>query len=98
MNTQRLCLRIPLAWLGLKPPLVSQPGYALRPQLHPEYDSPYADKVFTEYYPRPGAVIGFAIIGENQAVLNMLRLEKDYISFQPANPATWGTLLFIADR
>lgn len=91
-------LAIPLNWLPLKLPLVPQPGYALRPQLHPEYDRPYKDNVFTEYYPRPGALMGFALFGENETVEQQEWLRFDLLPFQPQNPATWGTLLFIADR
>ncbi len=83
----------------LKTPLVPYPGYALRPRLHPEKDWPYLNhNGFTEYYPSPGALIGFAVIGENQAAREQNPLKNNFLSFEPRNPATWGTLLFIADR
>lgn len=91
-------LRLPLDWLGLSPPLVARPGYALRPRLHPEYDTFYIGKLFTEYYPRPGKVIGFAAIGDNLSLKDAPRISLDYLPFNPQNPATWGTLIFIADR
>ncbi len=91
-------LRIPLEWLGLKTPLVPQPGYALRPRLHPEYDRLYINNFFTEYYPSPGALIGFAVIGENKAAKEQNPLKDNFLPFEPRNPTTWGTLLFIADR
>lgn len=89
-------LRIPLAWLGMKTPLVPRPGYALRPLVHPQYDSYYPP--LTEYYPSPGALIGFALIGENRAAGERKPLKDNFLPFDSQNPATWGTLLFIADR
>lgn len=89
-------LRIPLAWLRLKLPLVSYPGYALRPQTNANSYAPYSGAVFTEYYPAVGQLIGFAIIGENQAAESINPV--NFLPFQPRNPLTWGTLLFIADR
>ncbi|GAB4460056.1 MAG: hypothetical protein Kow0070_15770 [Anaerolineales bacterium] len=91
-------LRIPLEWLGLKTPLVPQSGYALRPLLHPKYDRPYANNAFTEYHPSAGTLIGFAVIGENEAARERNPLIVNFFPFEPRNPTTWGTLLFIADR
>ncbi|PWH11996.1 MAG: hypothetical protein DDG60_15405 [Anaerolineae bacterium] len=92
-------LRIPLDWLGLKTPLVPRPGYALRPRLHPQYDWPYIKRnVFTEYYPSPGVLMGFAVMGKNDAARERNPLQVNFLAFEPRNPATWGTLLFIADR
>lgn len=92
-------LRIPLEWLRLKQPLISTTGYALRPRLHPEYDSPYLERnVFTEYYPSAGTLIGFAVIGESAIEPQQNHPQLTFLPFEPGNPTTWGTLLFIADR
>lgn len=92
-------IRIPLSDLSLPSNLTPRSGYALRPQLDPQYDNSYAGKAFTEYYPQPGALIGFAVIGENEsAAQNASRFGLHFLSWQPEDPATWGTLLFIADH
>ncbi|GAB4444484.1 MAG: hypothetical protein OHK0041_00800 [Anaerolineales bacterium] len=91
-------LRIPLEWLGLKTPLVPQSGYALRPLLHPKYDELYANNAFTEYHPSAGMLIGFAVIGENEAAMGRNPLNVHFLPLEPRNPTSWGTLLFIADR
>lgn len=91
-------LRVPLHWLGMRLPLVSGQGYALRPRLDPHYDRPFANNVFTEYYPRPGQIIGFAAAGMLEAAKEDPWLAPHYLPFDPQNPATWGTLIFITER
>lgn len=85
--------KIPLSDLGISLPLVPTPGFALRPQ---PFDKDYISSTFPafQYFPAAGKIVGFAMFAENK---NNERSDRS-LPFDPQDPTTWGTLIFISDR
>jgi len=88
-------LVIPLDVLGLNIPDPEQPAKILKFMDDPKYP-------LHQYFPQPVQMIGFAAFSENTeeetATALGLRQWLHLLPFDPQDPTTWGTLIFISDR
>ncbi len=88
-------LVIPLDVLGLNIPDPEQPAKILKFMDDPKYP-------LYQYFPQPAKTIGFATFSENTkeetATALGLRQWLHLLPFDPQDPTTWGTLIFISDR
>ncbi len=101
LESCNLELAIPLDTLGLAIPETAQPAKILRFKNNMFYlgDS---NLFLHQYFPQPTKVIGFAMFSENTEEEIATALERQswlhLLPFDPQDPTTWGTLIFISDR
>ena len=87
---------IPFSDLGNPPSLSPSSGFILRTQPFKK-DYIATNFLFSQYFPIAEKIIGFALFAENKNSAILLNPEK-LLPFDPQDPTTWGTLIFISDR
>ncbi len=87
---------IPFSDLGNPPSLSPSSGFILRTQPFKK-DYIATNFLFSQYFPVAEKIIGFALFAENKNSAILLNPEK-LLPFDPQDPTTWGTLIFISDR